>query len=238
MKTKYLVYDIETVPDLELFRRIKYPQCETVEDAVNVFADEERSKGNKSPFIPSTFHYPVSCVVLKVAEDFSQVVAPVALPVIGDSHSIDRPYQIVKQFWDGVQTYRSVLVDFNGRTFDMPVMLMNAMSLGVSCPAYFADDRFGYRYRYTDRHIDLMDWVTGYGAFRLNGGLDLCAKLVGGLGKTGTSGSDVASMWADGRIEEIDQYCMQDVMDTYRLFLRTRRMMGLITEKREEQLLQ
>lgn len=234
MNPSYLVYDIETVPDLDLFRRIKYPDLDTGEHALEKFEEEEAAAGRK-PFVPATFHYPVSCVVLKVSSHFTPIGTATVLAK--DSSKEDRPTDIVRQFWAGVQAYRPVLVDFNGRGFDIPVLTMRALALGIPCPAFFGADRYGYRYRFTDKHIDLQEWVTSYSSFRLTGGLDLCSKLVGGLGKTGTSGGDVAGLWANDQVQEIDDYCAQDVMDTYRLFLRTRVLAGELSLEREKEIL-
>lgn len=239
-KVKYVVYDLETVPDLELFQQVKYPKAPDARTAVNRYACEQVEKGylkeGETPFIPTTFHYPVSAVVLKLASDFSPIGVPIVLG--GPAVVFDRSRAVVEQFWAGVKMYRPTLVDFNGRTFDIPVLTMRAFALGIACPTYFAPDRFGYRYRYTDKHIDLMDWMTAHGAFRLTGGLDLCAKLVGGQGKTGTSGADVADLWHDGKVKEIDDYCTQDVIDTYRVFLRTRVLTGELLPSREKEFLE
>jgi predicted PolB exonuclease-like 3'-5' exonuclease len=232
-----MVYDLETVADLDLFQRIKYPDC-TAEEARDLYKAEQVAKGYCKPeadvFIPSTFHYPVSCVVLTLDRDFIPTQAPVALAQ--GTEDEDRPGQIAADFWSGVRYHKPIFVDFNGRGFDLPVMVMRALELGIPCAAYFAPDRFGYRYRYTEKHIDLQDWITGYGAFRLTGGLDLCAKLTGGLGKTGTCGSDVERLWNDGEVPLIDSYCRQDVIDTYRLFLRTRVLTGELPAEREAEL--
>jgi predicted PolB exonuclease-like 3'-5' exonuclease len=112
---------------------------------------------------------------------------------------------------------------------------MSAYRHGISCPAYFAGERFGYRYRYSDQHLDLMDWISDYGAFRINGGLNLLSKLVGAPGKIGTSGADVAKLYAQGRLQEASDYCCHDVLDTYFVFLRTRILTGELTPELERE---
>ncbi|TFH41976.1 MAG: 3'-5' exonuclease, partial [Chrysiogenales bacterium] len=68
---KYLVFDVESVPDEELIARVRYPG-ETLPDggAAERFQGElmEASGGN-SDFIPVTFQYPVSVCVAKVRGD-------------------------------------------------------------------------------------------------------------------------------------------------------------------------
>ena len=129
-----------------------------------------------------------------------------------------------------------MLVDFNGRGFDLPLLTLTGFRFGISCPRYFDDERFGFRYRFTEKHIDLMEWMTEYGSYRLKGGLDLLAKILGKPGKMGTKGSDVEKMFAAGKLQEINDYCVHDVLDTYFVFLRTRVLSGELTLEREQEL--
>jgi hypothetical protein len=148
------------------------------------------------------------------------------------------PQTMVSRFWGGVEYYRNaVLVDFNGRGFDLPLLTLAAFRFGISCPRYFADeDRFGFRYRFSPKHIDLMEWITEYGAFGLRGGLNLLAKMLGKPGKMETKGDQVAMLYAGGRVQEINDYCLHDVLDTYFVFLRTRVLAGKMTVDAEKRI--
>src|SRR5690606_23999739 len=107
----------------------------------------------------------------------------------------------------------------NGRSFDLPLLTFSAYRFGISCPRYFDDgERFGFRYRFTDKHIDLLEWLTEYGACRLAGGLNLLAKMLGKPGKMETTGGSVHDLWVEGRRQEINDYCLHDVLDTYFVF--------------------
>ncbi len=69
---KYLILDIESVPDAKLIKMVKYPGEDIDEQtAVKKFQNEilEITDG-KSEFIPVTFQYPVSVTVGKVSGDF------------------------------------------------------------------------------------------------------------------------------------------------------------------------
>ena len=232
--TAFIVYDTESVVDGALLSKTCYPGEDLPpDDAVARYRDELRERQpNKDPFIPVTFQVPVAIGVARVGPDFR----------LQDLRALDAeghdPQQMVKDFWRGLEYYEgATLVDFNGRGFDLPLMTMSAFRFGISCPRYFHDpDRFGFRYRFTHKHIDLMDWMTEYGAYRLVGGLNLLAKILGKPGKMGTTGANVEAMHAEGQLQEISDYCLHDVLDTYFAFLRTRVLTGHIDLEREQEI--
>ena len=228
-QTRYIVYDTESVVDGELLSRVLYrEEGLTGEAAIERYLEEQ---GDPDAFIPVAFQVPVAISVARVSSDYRLLDISCL-----DDPGFD-PMEMTRLFWAGVEHYRAAaLVDFNGRGFDIPLMTLNAFRFGISCPAYFADDRFGHRYRYTDKHIDLMDWLTEYGASRIRGGLNLLAKMLGKPGKMGTSGGQVASLYAEGKLREINDYCMHDVLDTYFVFLRSRVLTGELPLEREQAL--
>ncbi|HKB40848.1 MAG TPA: ribonuclease H-like domain-containing protein, partial [Gemmataceae bacterium] len=114
------------------------------------------------------------------------------------------------------------LVTFNGRGFDIPLLELAAFRWGYSVRDHF----YNSRNRYNGNHIDMLDWLSNYGACRLAGGLNLLAKLLGKPGKMDVSGDQVYGMYRAGRIQEINDYCMFDTLDTYFVFLRTRVLLG------------
>jgi hypothetical protein len=121
---------------------------------------------------------------------------------------------------DFVAKERVTIVDWNGRGFDMPVLVLRSFRHAVPVRWYYAEK--DYRYRYSDdKHLDLMDSLTDYGAVRnLGFKLDIFAKSIGLPGKFGVDGSMVEGMFMDGKISEIETYCLTDVIQTAFLFLR------------------
>jgi hypothetical protein len=115
---------------------------------------------------------------------------------------------------------RPTIVDWNGRTFDMPVLILRSFRHAVPVKWYYAER--DYRYRYSDeKHFDLMDSMTDYGAVRNTGfKLDVFAKSIGLPGKYGVDGSMVEPMYMEGKIQEIETYCLTDVIQTAFLFFR------------------
>ena len=79
--------------------------------------------------------------------------------------------------------------------------------------------------------------MTNFGACRMAGGLDLLAKLLGKPGKMEVSGEQVYEMHRDGKLQEINDYCLCDTLDTYFVFLRTRVMTEDLTIGEERELI-
>jgi predicted PolB exonuclease-like 3'-5' exonuclease len=229
-RTAFLILDTESIPDGRLLARVKYPGDDlTPEQAIERARAEARDQSHDgSDFVPVTFQVPVAVCVLRVANDFSiQALKCLDAPEY-------RTKEIVHQFWRGVGLYpRAKLVTFNGRGFDMPLLELAAFDHGISARDYFA----GSRNRFQGNHLDLFDWLTNYGAFRLVGGLNMMARRGDtpcGSGKLGIDGSQVYAMHKAGRLREINEYCMFDTLDTYFIFLRTRVVLGEMTLEQEQ----
>jgi hypothetical protein len=227
----YLVFDIETIPDGVLLQRTKYPgENLTPDEAVLRAQDETRAASTTgSDFLSTSVQLPIALCVARIGADYSlQTLRCLDCPQF-------RPKELVKQFWEGLAKYKFKLISFNGRGFDIPVLELAAFRYGIPVPHHFAA-KYSSRYRYGEDHIDLLDFLTNYGAIRLTGGLNLLAKILGKPGKMETKGSDVYSLYREGKIQEINDYCCYDVLDTYFVFLRTRVLMGELTAEQEQQI--
>ena len=228
---KYLVFDIESVPDVKLIKKVKYPDIDIEEsEIVSKFQKEILNNSNgASSFIPATFQIPVSICAAKIDANFTLM----------DIDLLDSPKfrtaEMVKEFWNYAENMDkgSSLVTFNGRGFDIPLLEFMAFRYGYKAKRHFKD-KFGSRYRFGTQHIDVHDWLSNYNAVRMNGGLNLLAKVLGKPGKMDVSGADVYDMYLDGKVKEINDYCTHDVLDTYFVFLRTKVMLGEITIEREQ----
>jgi 3'-5' exonuclease len=220
-ETAFIILDTESVPDGQLLSRIKYPdETLTPDDAILRAQKEARELSRDgSDFLPVTFQMPIAVCVLRVAADFSlQALTCLDAPDY-------RSEEMVSKFWLGSSRYRAKLVTFNGRGFDLPLLELAAFRYGCSAREHF----YNSRNRYNGNHIDLYDWLSNYGAYRMTGGLNLLAKLLGKPGKMAMAGDQVYALWREGRTREINEYCMFDTLDTYFVFLRTRVLLGEIT---------
>ena len=230
--TAFLIMDTETVPDGPLVSAVKYPGENLAPEAAIERAQAEARASNEkagrkpSEFLPLTFQVPVAACVLRVGTDLTlQAVACLDAPHF-------RPPEIVKKFWLGLSHYKAKLVTFNGRRFDMPLLELAAFRYGIPARDYFQYSRNRY-----NGPIDLCDWLTNFGACYLDGGLNLLAKLLGLPGKQEMKGEDVYPAYREGKLQEINDYCLCDTLDTYFVFLRTRILTGDISPDQEQELI-
>jgi len=233
---RYLVFDVESVTDPQLLKRLRYP-AETLEpvEAVRRYRAELMAK-YENDFVPYTYQVPVAIAVGKVAEDFR-----LADVVVLDEPQF-RPHVITEHFWRGWEKYRRpTLVSFNGRGFDIPLLELAAFRYGISLPGWFlptgkAAEQPRSRYN-TRSHIDLCELLTNFGCTRFHGGLNLAANLLGKPGKMDVQGDMVQDMYDAGKVSEINDYCRCDVLDTYFVFLRSRVLLGQLALDTEQQLI-
>ena len=223
----FLIIDTESVPDGKLLGQVKYPGDNLAPEQAVAKAQEEAraASANGSDFLPVTFQIPVAACVIRVGADFRlQAITCLDAPQF-------RPRKIAEQFWSGLVAYRGKyrdrikLVTFNGRGFDLPLLELAAFRYGITGRDYFVNSRK----RFEGWHLDLMDWLTNFGACRLVGGLNLLSKLLGKPGKMSVQGDQVYALHQAGKGQEINDYCMFDTLDTYFVFLRTRVLTGEVT---------
>ena len=235
-KVKYFVFDVESVADGELVSQVRYPdESLDPQQAIQRYREQLMEERN-SDFIPYTFQFPVSVVIAKVNGEFE----------IDDIVLLDepefRPHVIAEHFWRGWERYQApTFVSFNGRTFDIPLMELAAYRYGIGVPKWFALNARTWdqpRNRYnTNSHLDLQDLLCNYGATRFNGGLNLAAHLLGKPGKMDVQGHMVQDMYDRGELDQINDYCRCDVLDTYFVFLRGCVLTGQITLDREQEII-
>jgi predicted PolB exonuclease-like 3'-5' exonuclease len=210
-----LVFDIETVPDAELGRRLGYAG-DDADVAAQMLAAREEETG--SSFLPHEQHRIVAISTLLRSGDQLQVWS------VG---TVDSPEDdLVRRFFGGIDKLVPTLVSWNGSGFDLPVLHYRMLRHGIASPAYWEtgerDRDFkwnNYLNRFHARHVDLMDVLSAYQG-RGRASLQNVSLLLGLPGKLGMSGEQVFEYWKAGRLAEIRAYCETDVLNTYLVWLR------------------
>lgn len=229
----FLIFDIETIPDIDGIRLLNELSPDMKDDEVADFAFALHKEKTGNAFLP---HYlqKIVCLSLMLQTQQELKVFSLSSPQMSEA-------QIIHTFFKGIQKYRAQLVSWNGSGFDLPVLHYRAMKNGVEAPYYWdlgennPDFKWNnYINRYHFRHLDLMDVLSLYNT-RTAAPLDKLAKLLGFPGKLGVDGSEVWNYWLQKRADEIRQYCETDVANTYLLFLRFRQMKGEITKAMEQE---
>ncbi|MGZ5080458.1 MAG: 3'-5' exonuclease [Usitatibacter sp.] len=226
--TPILVFDIETIPDVEGLRKT-WGLAHDVSDAGVVdLASQRRRQATGSDFLP---HHVQRVVAISCALRSNDGVCVWSL---GSPQDGER--EIVQRFFDGIEKYIPQLVSWNGGGFDLPVLHYRALIHGIAGSCYWdvgdgnREFKFNnYLARFHTRHIDLMDMLAGY-QNRAWAPLDEVAQLAGLPGKLGMDGSQVYGAWKRGEIEAIRNYCETDVANTYLLFQRFQLIRGHLTK--------
>jgi predicted PolB exonuclease-like 3'-5' exonuclease len=229
---QYAIFDIETRIDKGLVNESQFRGRGLSDEQAYEEFRRELLDERGTDFFPLSFHVPVSIAVGLVSPDH-QLQSVESLAEAGYSEE-----RLVTEFWDRVERFKGCLVSFNGRQFDLPVLELGALRYGCAVPSYFGEDS-GYRRRYQlGKHLDLYEFITNFGTYRVRGGFDLLLRTIGMPGKGSIDGSQVQELWQAGRLAEIHEYCRCDVIQTYYLFLRVELVRGRVTAERYRQLLE
>jgi hypothetical protein len=226
--TPTLVFDIETVPDVDGLRRLRPSWASLSDEQVAEQAFAERREKTGSDFLPLHVHRIVAIgCAFRDAQGFR-------VRCLGSER--DDEAKLVGDFFRLIDRYTPQLVSWNGGGFDLPVLHYRALIHGVSASRYWEmgeDDRDfkwnNYIGRYHQRHLDLMDLLSLYQP-RATAPLDEIARLAGFAGKLGMDGARVWSAYRQGEIGRIRAYCETDVVNTFLVYTRFQRMRGLLTE--------
>jgi 3'-5' exonuclease len=221
-----LVFDIETVPDVDLGRRL-YGLGGLADGQVAKAMFALRRQDTGGDFLPLEQHrvVAVSCA-LRSREGLT-------LWSLGDLNTPEE--QLVQRFFDGIEKFSPDLVSWNGSGFDLPVLTYRALRAGARAPRFWetGDEDSAFRFnnylnRYHARHTDLMDVLSG---FQSRGRVSLAnmASLLGLPGKLGFDGGQVWDAFQAGNLEGIRRYCETDVLNTWLIYLRFEQLRGRLS---------
>ncbi len=227
--TPVLVFDIETVPDIEGLRKLYELSSDLAPADIAEMAFQSRRQATGNDFLPLHVHkvIAISCV-LRDKNEFR---------VWSLGSTEDTEEELIRRFFEGIDKYTPQLVSWNGNGFDLPVLHYRSMINGIQARCYWEsgenDREFkwnNYLSRYHTRHLDLMDLLALYQP-RANVPLNDLARLMGFPGKLGMDGSQVWDAFQSGEIIEIRNYCETDVVNTYLLFLRFQFLRGILDDE-------
>ena len=218
-----LVFDIETIPDLDGGRRIYDLDGLSDKDTASALLNLRRQE-NGTEFLRLHLHRIVAISVVLRSTQGIKVWS------LGDEDSSEK--ELIERFYDGIDRFTPNLVSWNGGGFDLPVLHYRALKHGVQARRYWEtgneDTSFkwnNYLSRYHQRHLDLMDQLALFNA-RANAPLDQIATLLGFPGKMGMSGGKVFDAFQEGNLKGIRDYCETDVLNTWLVYLRFQLMRG------------
>ena len=239
----FFVFDLETVPDMELLRAT-FPDGLPETDPSNVAEEAEAASGpwqaedaflkhaadvlapKRSGFLPPMYHRIVSWVGLWIDAHGN--------PKNQASWSGEDEVDGLRRLHDELRTYKDFgLVHHNGRGFDLPVITYRSMKHGLQMPKRLNHREI--RYRYSDSNRDLIDEFSNYGASSYPK-LKQLGLLIGIPFKQTSDGGQVLDLFREGRLAEIEHYCKEDVIATYLIWIHLRHTTGDMAQSAFENL--
>jgi len=212
------VFDIETIPDYDFIRKT-LDDFDSPEDVLMEKASEELSR-NQSGFLPPMYHRMVSWVGLWIENT--------GMPSSKAGWHGEDELDGLNKIFDALMTYKDFgLIHHNGRGFDLPLLTYRAMKYNIQMP--FRLNHYDIRYRFSKANTDLMDEFSNYGASSYPK-LKHLGLLIDVPFKQTADGSEVLELFKAGELEKIEQYCYEDVMATYIVWLRFKYTVGDIPE--------
>ena len=157
-----LVFDIETVPDIESGKKLYHLEGLKAEDAAELmFSHRRQETDGNSEFLRHYLHQIVAISVVLKTSDTLKVWS------LGETDSDEK--ELIQRFFEGIERYTPTIVSWNGSGFDLPVLHYRSLLHGVVAQRYWEngedDNSFkwnNYLSRFHSRHTDLMDVISGY----------------------------------------------------------------------------
>ena len=127
--------------------------------------------------------------------------------------------EMLSAFWQGATKYQE-FVSFNGRSFDVPFLVLRSAKYQIKPTVNLMTYRYGHDYEHGIKHVDLLDQLTYQGAVRRKGNLHLFCRMfnikspkVGGI-----TGDNVDRLFRERKYLEIAEYNSWDLIATWELY--------------------
>lgn len=238
-----LVFDIETIPDIEGGQRIfDLDGLDDKSTAKAMFHLRKQQTGDD--FLPHHLHKiaAISTVYRGLGDDMEPEVVVQSL---GDDKSSEA--ELLELFFAKIAERTPLLISWNGAGFDLPVIHYRMLKNRIVTEGYWeqkydnsTSSSAGKCLRGDSaQHIDLKAELASYNSAAI-ASLNDISLLLGYPGKRGMDGSQVWQEYLKGNLSDIRNYCETDVLNTYLLYLRFLLMHGKLKQEeleREYQLL-
>ena len=215
MSSHVIVWDLETVPDLQGFA--------AANDLIG--KSDDKISGAMGDKFPKHIYHSIVCIGALIAHSDGNdhwEVSALGAPHVGERSEKD----LIASFVDKIAELTPQLVTFNGNSFDLPVLRYRAMTHAIAAPGLSARPYFN---RYTEDAIDLCDVLSSFSP-QAKASLHEVCRVMGLPGKPDSiDGGEVYKYFREGRIQEIADYCESDVVNTYRVWLRHELFRGRIS---------
>ncbi len=220
--SKQLIFDIETIPDIEGARRLYNLHGLSDEDVAHAIFQQQRQQAN-SECLRHPLHKIIAIsAVLASGNQFR-------LWSLGAEDSSEQ--DLLRRFYAGLDRYSPHLLSWNGNAFSLPVIHYRSLLYPLNAASYWGSGEQGV---YHQRHSDLMVALSGHHAGAAVT-LNEIATLCGFPGKVERTHRQIWQSWLAGDIAEIRQQCEISALNIYLLAVNWQRNRG---ERTPQQYLQ
>ena len=212
--SRFLVLDTETIPCLEMARRVWGidPESPGAFEAIGE-ARRTETDGKGDTSFPKPFMHRIVGIGM-VGLDLAKGTVSVVSAAGEDESEYLRRFHLML-------AGRPVLVTWNGLGFDLPVIRYRALFHALPLPQLYGATLRGYDrydYRFGEQHFDLMDILSGFGrspTLKLSEMAALCDVPC----KSQGSSDQVLGWFRAGDFPKIDFHVQEDAQATARIFL-------------------
>lgn len=206
-----LVYDIETIPQQDPLSDI---QQEELDKKLERYLEKNPSKDPKE----------AKKLLMGTSPYFGEIVCIGLYKVDGDNKQsaalIGSEQKILRDFWKVLKKFEGVFVSYNGLQFDTPFIVKRSMKYGIKPSSINFLNTNKYK-RFPQ--FDVQEVLADYNwSDRVT--LRLACELLGveSPKEEGIAAKDVAEAFHSGRIQDIADYCVRDVIATYEVYKKIR----------------
>jgi len=127
--------------------------------------------------------------------------------------------EMLADFWKGAEYYDE-FITFNGRRFDIPFLMIRSAVHHLRPTKNLMSHRYLESQKSDQRHIDLQDQLSFYGALRRRGDLHLWSRLfdIPSPKGEGVSGDQIGRLFREKKFLEIARYNAADLRATKALY--------------------
>lgn len=197
--------DIETKPNpklIDLFTsKIKAPKTYKDEEKIKAYIEEKKSDLVKQMSTDIDF-CEISLIGIKINDDPAKLIQLFELLDLLNEH-LKIKAEPASDYQERVLNFR--LITFNGKKFDLPVIIREAIRQGLDAP--FRELKEWTKKFKTSHHIDLMELLAD-GDYK---SLDLYCQVYLGESKEEINFETCSQ-------EELEKHCLEDVEKTAKLF--------------------
>lgn len=214
------IFDCESIPDSELIRKCFGFEGSDLEVSLKALELEREKSG--SEFLALPFHKIVSiCAV--ISNSFGRFIK--VNKIGGEDEKT-----MIANFFDFIEKHKPRLVSFNGKNYDMPLLILRALKYNIKAASYLdtqTDKWNNYKTRFSElKHCDLFESLGALKGL----GLDTLCLMTDLPGKYDMNGDLVMKLYYENQLEKIHEYCESDTLNTYMLFLKYEFIKGNLNE--------